>query len=329
MALWDTMDKATLSLALKVAGNNPNNINYLNNTTGSWSTSVPPPGPDGIPIWRDSVGTTHHEAGPLFMGDPGNSVTDENGKFHQLDNVYVAGPAIFPTLGSANPSLTAISLSRKTASAIVQAVSPKPDIDPAFKPLSLNPTDWQMMRRLTPPTPPPTAVHYGSADTGWIVLEMNWGYGLYFYTKEQFGDFILKVEWRVARRDDNSGVYIRTPGPDQNDNEKALRDADSMGHEIQIDERGYDSNTNTEFVPVKMTAAIYDLAAPRIFASRPLGEWNEFMIEARGPSISVTLNGQLVVDRFQSNRRRSGFIAVQAHHDTNRSQFRNIRIKKL
>jgi choline dehydrogenase-like flavoprotein len=38
-----------------------------------------------ININRNKIGTTHHEAGTLWMGDPGQSVTDSFGKFHHLD----------------------------------------------------------------------------------------------------------------------------------------------------------------------------------------------------------------------------------------------------
>jgi hypothetical protein len=54
-----------------------------------------------------------------------NSVTNLDGRFHHLDNAYVAGPALFPSIGSANPSLTALALGRRTASAIVDRLARK------------------------------------------------------------------------------------------------------------------------------------------------------------------------------------------------------------
>jgi hypothetical protein len=47
------------------------------------------------------------------------SITDIDGKFHHLSNVYVVGPAVFPTIGDANPSLTGLTLARRTADAIL------------------------------------------------------------------------------------------------------------------------------------------------------------------------------------------------------------------
>ncbi len=289
------------------------NIQYL--TPSGWQSQRPQPDANGKGFWQDKLGTTHHEAGTLFMGAAGASITDTNGKFHDLTNVYVAGPAIFPTLGSANPSLTALSLARRTAQAIVSANAPT--TDPGFTSLSMDRKDWQMVR--LPSTPNTTVRHYGQ------LLETFDAYGLYWYIKEQFADFTLKLEWRVGRRDDNSGVYIRIPAPNV---PNALQEADNKGHEIQIDERGYDSNTNTEGHPLKTTGAIYDLQAPSAFASNPIGMWNTYVIEAVGHQIKVTLNGQLI-NTYQSTREVSGHIALQAHHYTSRVQFRNLQIQKL
>ncbi len=61
---------------------------------------------------RDQVGT-------LWMGnDPPTPVTNLNDRFHTIVNTYVAGPTLFPTIGSANLSLTAFALARRTTEAI-------------------------------------------------------------------------------------------------------------------------------------------------------------------------------------------------------------------
>jgi 3-keto-disaccharide hydrolase len=118
---------------------------------------------------------------------------------------------------------------------------------------------------------------------------------------------------------------LRIPPPDV---QNPLQEADDKGHEIQIDEIGFDSATNTGGHPEKRTGAIYNLQAPTSFPSNPVGAWNTYVIEANGPQITVTLNGK-VVNVYQSNRRTSGHIALQAHHRTSRVQFRNLHIQKL
>src|SRR5262249_36763796 len=185
-----------------------------------------------------------------------------------------------------------------------------------FAPLSLAPSDWQMVKL---PNSPASMIHYGS------VLETSGWYGLYWYTKETFGDFILTLQWRISRREENSGIYIRIPAPDVTN---ALQAADAQGHEIQIDQRGYDSATGTEGHPLKVTGAIYDLQAPSASTQVQIGAWNNFSIEANGARIKVTLNGQLVND-YQSQRQQTGYIALQAHDFLSRTQFRNLQIKKL
>jgi hypothetical protein len=230
------------------------------------------------------------------------------------DNAYVAGPALFPSLGSANPSLTALSPARKTANALIAATQVTPG--PGFAPLSLAPSDWQMVKL---PNSPATMIHYGT------VLETSGWYGLCWYMKETFDNFILSLQWRISRREENSGVYIRIPEPDV---ANALQAADALGHEIQIDQRGFDSVTGTEGHPLKVTGAIYDLQAPSASTQVQIGVWNDLVIEANGPRIKVALNGNLVND-YMSSRQQSGHIALQAHDSLSRTQFRNLLIKKL
>jgi choline dehydrogenase-like flavoprotein len=114
--LWAAMDKATFDLATNLV-TNPADIEYL--TGNGFVSQRPQPDANGRGFWQDKLGTTHHEAGTLFMGAAGQSITDLNGKFHAINNAYVVGPAVFPTLGSANPSLTALSLAQGTAAQIV------------------------------------------------------------------------------------------------------------------------------------------------------------------------------------------------------------------
>jgi len=310
--LWSAMDKTAFDLARKIANGD---ANIQHRTPAGWQSQRPQPDAQGRGFWQDSIGSTHHEAGTLYMGAAGNGITDEAGKFQEVSNSYVAGPAIFPTLGSANPSLTALSLTRRTARAIVDRAGIP--VEAGFTALSLKPEDWTFVAG--DPQVTSGFRHYGA------LLESFGSYGLLFYTKAQFGNFVLRLEWRVARRDDNSGVFIRTPGPSSTD---PLNDAVTQGHEIQIDERGFDSPSNTEGHAAKRTGAIYDLQAPSSFPSGPVGLWNRYEIEAKDDTIRVTLNGTLV-NTYQSTRQRSGFLAVQAYRPSSRVQFRNLRVKGL
>lgn len=245
------------------------------------------------------------------MGDPGASITDTSGRFHDVDNAYAVGPAVFPSIGSANPSLTGLTLTRRTSRAIIDRAAGVP-IPAGFDALSLDPADWHMVSHPGWGTP---LMHHRGA-----LLETQGGYGLYWYTKEEFADFALSLEFRVAKLTDNSGVYLRIPSFDDPD---ALQTADTNGHEIQIDESGApDGHWDAR------TGAIYKLQAPKVLVSAPVGQWNRCLIEAAGPRITVTLNGQLVND-YISTRRQTGFIALQCHHQGSRVQFRNLARKRL
>jgi choline dehydrogenase-like flavoprotein len=47
--------------------------------------------------------------------DPRRGVVDANGRVHGIANLYVAGSSVFPTSGSANPTLTIVALALRLA----------------------------------------------------------------------------------------------------------------------------------------------------------------------------------------------------------------------
>ncbi|MGI9317826.1 MAG: GMC oxidoreductase [bacterium] len=62
-----------------------------------------------------------HHIGTARMGtDPITSVVDRNCKVHNLDNLYIAGSAVFPTSGQANPTLTITALAVRLADHLVR-----------------------------------------------------------------------------------------------------------------------------------------------------------------------------------------------------------------
>jgi len=104
-ALANSMDAAILGLANQLAGNNPANLQITSQN-------------------RDGLGTTYHEAGTLWMGtNPQTSVTDTNGRFHNVGNAFCADQSLFVTVGSVNPTLTGLVLARKVAQAAVALAS--------------------------------------------------------------------------------------------------------------------------------------------------------------------------------------------------------------
>jgi choline dehydrogenase-like flavoprotein len=66
-------------------------------------------------IRRDGAYGGHH-IGTLRMGrDPTTAVVDANCRVFGVGNLYVAGSAVFPTSGQANPTLTIVALAIRLA----------------------------------------------------------------------------------------------------------------------------------------------------------------------------------------------------------------------
>ena len=68
-------------------------------------------------IWsaRGSMPTIHLFGGTIMGTGAGNSVTNSFGQTHELPNLYIAGPGIFPTEGASNPTYTIFALSLRGA----------------------------------------------------------------------------------------------------------------------------------------------------------------------------------------------------------------------
>jgi hypothetical protein len=296
-ALWAAMDEAALKLAKKLANDDPTKIQIVEHK-------------------RDGLGTTHHEAGTLWMGiDPSTSVTNLDGRFHHVSNAYVAGPAIFPTLGSANPSLTALALARKTAVAITRESILGGETD--FVPVGNGSlAGWEM------------AGNGGFLELGGGIIESVGGIGLLWYTKEQFEDFVLRLDFRLSSPTDNSGVFIRFPALGKSDPANDWLKAVTDGYEIQIDNTGFNPDTKVYDDPLHRTGAIYTLA-PSSAVMPFVGQWHSYEIEAVGNKITVRLNGQQVSQLKDANRSAKGYIGLQNHHAGSAVQFARIRIKNL
>jgi choline dehydrogenase-like flavoprotein len=334
--LWQAMDRASDDVALVFAGGQPYEVlvggSFVPVAAGQRAETV-------LPFLnsprRDGLGTTHHEAGSLAVGaNPAQSVTDADTKFFGVTNLYAAGPAVFPTVGSPNPMLTGTALARRLADTLAQFAPPAPD--PGFTMLfdgtSLN--GWRMSTIRNQP---------GHDDPGRFIivdgaLEAVTGtdLGLLWHTMPTSANFILKLEWRTWRADDNSGVFLRFPDPSsKNYNNTAFVAVDS-GFEVQIDQLGQPDGAG-----IHKTGAVYAFQGPTSFPARPLGDWNAYEIKVSGQHYTVTLNGTLVTDftfvpgsdAAHPDRGLATTIAVpryiglQTH--TGRVAFRKIQIKAI
>jgi len=329
LELWAVMDKASDDVALLFAGGQayevfepvpgaPMKVHAL--AAGTRAESVLPLNPPR----RDGLGTTHHEAGPLWMGeDPTRSVVDPGGRFHHVANAYALGPALFPSIGSPNPMLTGVALARRMADRFVAAPAPYV-AEAGFTALfdGVSTANWKMAGR-------------GTFIAAGGILEMvpGDGLGLLWCKTPTPADFTLKLEWMRTRDDDNSGVFVRFPDPDGKGYENTAFVGVHFGFEVQIDEKGD--------APFHRTGAIYDQVGQTLtqIPALPPGAWNEYEIRVQGQTYTVLLNGTQVTtftfvpgsDAAHPDRGLPGTLAVpryvglQAH--TGRVRFRKIRIR--
>ncbi len=152
------------------------------------------------------------------------------------------------------------------------------------------------------------------------VLMTMGGIGLLWYSARQFGNFELTVDWKVTKKSDNSGVFVRFPAPIVlNDPDGDPQIAVNQGYEIQIDDEGAPDGDM-----IHKTGAIYGIQPPAKIASRQAGEWNMFLIRVEEEIYNVTLNGERVITNFKGNRSIRGHIGLQNHSPRDQVLFRNI-----
>lgn len=70
------------------------------------------------------IGGFHHMGTTRMSSDPRRGVTDGWGQVHGLPNLHIAGSSLFPTAGWANPTLTILALTLRTADRIAEELQP-------------------------------------------------------------------------------------------------------------------------------------------------------------------------------------------------------------
>jgi hypothetical protein len=218
-ATWDEMDAVSDKIALIFAGNEPFEILASANSVIPISAGTPAQRLAALAAFtnrRDDLGTTHHDAGTLRMGDDiADAVTNDFGRIHDTTNCYIAGPALFPTSGSPNPMLTGVALGRRTGDLLNASVLPGPDPifspqpEAGFRPLFDGTAQTFAKWRLAGP---------GGGGmlhiNGEMVSYGDGGLRLFYYATETFSDFTLRLQFKIFdTAKHNSGVFVRFPRP--------------------------------------------------------------------------------------------------------------------
>jgi hypothetical protein len=148
------------------------------------------------------------------------------------------------------------------------------------------------------------------------------------YTKEEYADFVARVEYKLPPHG-NNGLAIRYPGHG---------DTAYVGMcEIQVlDDPSYKGRID----PRQRNGSAYGMVAAHPGYLRPVGEWNFEEVTVTGPKIRVELNGTRILDTDLSKvteylanhphpgkERTQGHFGFAGHNDP--VAFRHIQIKRL
>jgi Domain of Unknown Function (DUF1080) len=130
----------------------------------------------------------------------------------------------------------------------------------------------------------------------------------YLVSKKSYKDFQIKAEFWTDE-DANSGIFIRC---------KTAKVIDSKEcYEVNIFDKRPD--------PTYGTGAIVDVAKVNPMP-KAAGKWNTYEITAKGPKMTVILNGQKTAD-VEDGKLASGPIALQ--YGSGVVKFRKVQIKEL
>lgn len=138
-------------------------------------------------------------------------------------------------------------------------------------------------------------------------------------TKKRYGDFELRLEFRLRKGEGNSGVQFRS--------KRVEGKSEVSGYQADIGEKYWgclydESRRNKVLVqaPAEIEKALDKEA------------WNSYTVRAEGNHITLTLNGKTTVDFRETDDTiaRDGIIALQVHSGGPlRVEFRKLRIKEL
>jgi hypothetical protein len=166
------------------------------------------------------------------------------------------------------------------------------------------------------------------------LLRTEGGMGLLWYTKEKFGDCVVRVVYKTSTKHSNSGIFVRVA-----DKPKDAWYAVHHGFEVQIEDAGDEYHG---------TGAIYSLSKSIARPVKPSGDWNTMEITLRGQQVLVAINGAQVnefdpgtssmpertkdYEPERGPRPTSGYIGLQNHDDVSQNSpvfFKEVSVRPL
>jgi hypothetical protein len=173
------------------------------------------------------------------------------------------------------------------------------------------------------------------------------------WSRDEFGDFELLIDWRIKR---TTGLYpmpiVLPDGSEKRDDQGRIITIPTPNADSGIYLRGEGkSQVNIWCWPIgsgevygyrrdqKMPPEVRAGVTPKVKADKPVGEWNTFRITMRGDHLTVVLNGKTVIENARlPGIPAKGRFALQHHGGMKNGeysaasslvQFRNIFIRDL
>lgn len=173
---------------------------------------------------------------------------------------------------------------------------------------------------------------FGGTGGGYVVdngeLRVPPGGGGNLLTEKEYADFVLRFEF-LLEDGSNNGLCIRCPA---GEGSMAYE-----GMELQIIDNTSERYADIE--PWQKHGSLYHVFPAKTGALRPTGKWNEEEVTVIGRTVTVTLNGEVILDvnlddvtdpeileKHPGLQRESGRIGFLGHNEPVR--FRNIRIQE-
>lgn len=167
-------------------------------------------------------------------------------------------------------------------------------------------------------------------ENGTMVVNPAGGSGGNLYTAKEYGDFEYRFEFQLTPGA-NNGLGIRTP---------TEGDAAYVGMELQILDNEADIYKNLN--AYQYHGSVYGVIPAKRGFLKPVGEWNEEVVVAKGSKIKVILNGQVIMDGDIKEASKNGTADHKEHPGLHNPKghigflghgsvvrFRNIRVKEL
>ena len=152
---------------------------------------------------------------------------------------------------------------------------------------------------------------------------------------QKFSDFTFACDFKLEKTT-NTGLFFRIAKPGDG--------GIGRGWEIQVKDDAGKPPTRFD------CGSLYEYLAPTKQMAKPAGEWNHIEVTAVGPKVSVTLNGEKVLDanmddwttagknpdgspnKFKWTLKempREGYIGLSFHDKNKSAWYKNIKVKDL